>query len=88
LDPIESAATKDMKGKGFYEKLEEGKDDPELVLLDKELKDKIFLEGDGLELGKRDQEQFEKLKEAKICSSKYPNICRWKKYVSHISAKK
>lgn len=49
--------------------------------LDDELIDKVFLDGDGLKLGERDKEVYEKVKGAKVCEQHLRNLNRWLKFV-------
>jgi len=53
-----------------------------LKKLDQELVDRVFLEGDGMKLGQRDKEMFEKLKNEKICNILLPNLHRWFRFVN------
>jgi len=86
LNPPESAARAEIKAKSFF--AQKAEENQELQALEHELKNKTFLEGDGFEQGKRDQEVSEKLKDTNVCSIKYPNVARWKKFVNHLALKK
>jgi threonyl-tRNA synthetase len=95
LQPQTSSAYEDLKKKAFFEKAEgvietkeESKEEKEFQELDNELRLKTVLEGEGYDLGKRDHEIYEKLKEAKFEESKYPNLNRWRKFVQHSVSKK
>jgi len=89
LQPHESQAHKEVKSKAYYGGCkEEVKEECEFSKLEKELQDKIFLEGAGFEIGKRDHESYEKLKDTVIDQAKFPNLNRWKKYLAHLSSKK
>jgi len=51
--------------------------------LDQELIKKVFLDGDGMKIGPRDKEVYEKLKNEKICENNLPNLSRWVKFVKN-----
>jgi len=55
---------------------------------DQELKARTYFEAEGFEFGKKDQELFEKLKDANIDQNIHPNLHRWRNLVAHHSNKK
>lgn len=49
--------------------------------LDEELSGKVYLDGDGMKLGPRDKETFEKIKNMKVCEHHLKNLSRWLKFI-------
>mmetsp|Transcript_1993 Transcript_1993/g.1843 ORF Transcript_1993/g.1843 Transcript_1993/m.1843 type:complete len:442 (+) Transcript_1993:1329-2654(+) len=86
LLPKSSDAEAKLKKEAFYGAEESKSGEDELAKLNEELLLKTFLEGETAP-GKADLDLLEKIKDKEIDSKQYPNLFRWKHFVSKVATK-
>lgn len=81
-EPAESNAWKNLRQQSFFSAAQKAENDALLAELDQKLLTQVYISGEGLEFGEDDKKHLESLKDKEICVKKYPNLARWKKFVS------
>lgn len=52
--------------------------------IENELKDKMFLSGDGSSLGEKDNEAFAKVNPEQINQNQFPNLSKWYSFMKKV----